>query len=320
MTAPAATSGLGLTLTPQLAPLRLTAPLTITPATPATTTPATPPTPTTDANVAAAAASGLRMVGLVMAATKTALDAAITRQLCFLYGQPGCSTFAANEDSNGDKAAQEYNTTVAPLMTALAQGTAFLVPKDPKAETLLINAKLRYCTALNDYVNAKFAEYRSVSWSDAARRNNLRVNEVMAKGRDLVACLRGTAPTTAYGRSLVKTVADAALAASRARVACYNDSSSNCGRFGVNEDDNGTKAAQETNDITNPLADIVARLSAGRALSGLGQSDSFAGISTGAWIGIGVAAFVAVGAYQSSKRTTTRNRRRRRRSSYRAVA
>jgi hypothetical protein len=235
----------------------------------------TPPTPDDRQRlVQDAIDAGVRMVKSVMVVAKTALDAAISRQLCYLYDKTGCGRFGVNEDDNSTKASQEYAATVAPMMAVVAQGTTFLVGKgDPKAETALITSKLMYCTALNDYVNAKFAEYKTVSWTDAVRRNNLRINEVLAKGRALVQCLRDTAPTTPDGRALVRAVVESALSASRARVACYNSTNSadGCGRFAFNEDDNATKAAQETKDITAPLADLSSRLASGAPLSGLGD-------------------------------------------------
>jgi hypothetical protein len=115
---------------------------------------------------------------------------------------------------------------------------------------------------------------------------------------------------------MVKAAVDAALAASRARVACYNDSSSQCGRFGVNEDDNATKAAQETNDITNPLADISSRLASGQALSGLDDLMS----DPASWVG---AALVIGGAWwflSRRSRPVRSNKRSKKRTSRRIAA
>jgi hypothetical protein len=313
MTVPAgqpAASGLGLTLlrTPTLT----LPPITITPTKSVPTSAADGPT----GAALTVAVAGKRMIMAVVAMAKLALDASLNRQFCYRFGQAGCDTFAANEDSNGAKADQEAAAIGAPLTATLAQAAAFLNGKgDPAAEVELLKAKLRYCSALNDYVNSKFNEYKSVSWSDAARRNNLRVGEVMAKGRDLVACLRATAPTSVVGRGMVKALVDAALAASQARVACYNDSSSQCGRFGWNEDENATKAAQETSDITNPLADISSRLASGQALSGLGQLAS----DPVNWLG---AAIVLGGAWWllSRPQPVRRNKRTKKRTSRRVAA
>lgn len=231
---------------------------------------------------------GRRMVKTVVTATSAALDQAISRQMCYLRGDSGCGTMLANEDQGPDKAGQEYATTVAPMMANLADGTNWLVAHgDAQGEVALIKTKLRYCNATKDYIDAKFAEYRSVDWGDALRRNNLRVNEVLGSGRSMVACYAAIGAATPAGRQLVKTAVDAAIVASQARVGCYNDSSSNCGRFLSNEDDNATKAAQETDDILNPLKALSASL-ASAGTSGLG--DTFAGLSTGTWVGIGIAA------------------------------
>lgn len=275
-----------------------------------------PTTTTTPAQ--AAINAGIKNVKAVMVAAKTALDAAITRQLCFLYNANGCGTFGVNEDSTATKASQEFTTTVRPLMNTVAQGTTFLIGAgDPKAEEALISSKLRYCTALVDYINAKHAEYQTVPWDDAVRRNNLRVGEVRNRAaNELVPCLRSTAPTTPAGRALVKVVADRALAASRARAQCYGDSSSACGRFGWNEDDNATKVAQETSMITAPLADISARLASGQALSGLGDEPAWT--LPVAWVG--VAAIGAIVYYGTKQRGGEVRANRSRRRTSRAVA
>jgi hypothetical protein len=306
--APTPTAGLGLTLSPVIAPISL-APTTTTTKTPTSTAP-------TGAALTVAVA-GKRMIMAVVAVAKSALDASLTRQLCYLFGQPGCDTFAANEDANSVKADQEYAMVGRPLTAAIAQGATFLAGKDdPQAEIELLKSKLLFCNALVARVAAKFDEYKSVSWSDAARRNNLRVNEVLGNGRNAVACFRSTNPLTPTGRSMVKAAVDAALAASRARVACYNDSSSQCGRFGVNEDDNATKAAQETNDITNPLADISSRLASGQALSGLDDLMS----DPASWVG---AALVIGGAWwflSRRSRPVRSNKRSKKRTSRRIAA
>lgn len=318
------TSGLGASLATTVTPLTLKSIQSSSPViaqlktainiqpTPQATTTTTPSTSTTDAAVQASIDAGVRMVQLVLQAAKTSLDSAINRQLCYLYSQSGCSRFGVNEDDDASKANQEYATTVAPIMRTVAQLSAWLVAQgNTTGESGLVLSKLLYCNTARDYINAKFAEYKAVDWSDAVRRNNLRNNEINGRGASMVQCYQGVQPTTAAGRALVKAAVDVAIQQSQGRVNCYNDSSSQCGRFGWNEDDNGTKAAQETSIMLTPLTALSQQLAAG-GVSGLGQA-----LDSGTWFNLGAAAFVggllivSASAYQKKSRPNARRRRKR---------
>jgi len=128
--------------------------------------------------------------GLLAPLVLSALDAAETRWLCYLLGQPGCGRFALNEDPGNTKADQEHSAVIAPLNDICFQSAAALIydrvsftPFEP-----LIAIKLRVATVLNDFVNTKFAEYKRVDYTDAIRRNNLR-QVVLLFGRHLAARL-----------------------------------------------------------------------------------------------------------------------------------
>jgi hypothetical protein len=267
-TALVTTPGFMSSLRTGLAPMMITVPVAT--ATHGLGVTSTPPAP--GAAALAVAAAGKRTIMAVVAMAKSALDASITRQLCYLFGAAGCDTFAANEDSNAAKADQESNAIGKPLTAALAQAANFLSGKgDPAAEVALIKSKLLFCNALAARVNAKFAEFRSVDWSDPVRRNNIR-DEMYRFAQNLVQCLRDTAPTTPDGRALVKPVVDAAWQASIDRMNCYLDRSSNCGK-GINdiEPSNEQKGDNEHAAVFVPLGNIKTRLASGQALSGLGQ-------------------------------------------------
>jgi hypothetical protein len=262
------------------------------------------------------AAAGKRMIMAVVVVAKAALDASLARQLCYLFGQPGCDTFGSNEDSNSVKAQQESDDVGKPLAAVIAQAANFLNGKgDPQAEVALIKSKLIFCNALSARVNAKFAEFRSVDWGDPNHRNNIR-NDMYAVAQRMVQCLRDTNPKTDAGRALVKPVVDAAWQASIDRMNCYLDRASNCGRGALAaEPTNEEKGDNEHAAIFVPLGNIKTRLASGQALSGLGQIVS----EPVNWLG---AALVLGGAWWllSRPQPVRRNKRTKKRTSRRMAA
>jgi len=254
--------------------------------------------------------AGEKSVRSVLVAAGTALDASTARQLCLLLGGDGCPR-------DGDAAVRENGATTAPLMSVVEQGANFFTQHgDPKGEEPLIKAKLKICSALSAFVNAKFAEFRAYDWGNPLQRNNTR-DDMYRVAQRMIQCLRDTNPKTDAGRALVKPVVDAAWQASIDRMNCYLDRASNCGRGALAmEPTNEEKGDNEHAAVFVPLGDIKTRLAGGQALSGMFDTE-VAGLPVGAWLG--AAALVGGMWWLSTSRKTVRNRRRRR-SSYRAVA
>jgi hypothetical protein len=206
-------------------------------------------------------------VSAVAASALSALDSSMTRKICFSLDMPGCGRFGVNEDGNEKKAADEQARVLAPLL-AVAKGASDTLAArgDRKAETEMARILMRETSAIRDRLNAKFAEYKRVSYSDAIRRNNLR-QVVLKLGRQLVGRLQAVRLNTPEAKAVARRVAEQALSDSRAREACYRSGRDGCGRFGFNEDDNNKKGDQEAAAVGRPLAALLA----GGSLKGLGH-------------------------------------------------
>lgn len=270
-------------------------------------------------------------------ATVAALESSSLRWFCYLSDQPGCGRLGLNEDHGNDKAAQERTAAMLPLSELFPQIGQHLVVSyyDYAAFDPFVALKIRIAGLLNDFAASKFNEYKSVDYSDAVRRNNLR-QVVLAAGRDLVALLdqafvatmvgatarpsvaaqvagtrllgsgltfsilpTGTsglgvtlAPSLLTSSLLTKAAPTApmpapaatgptpqeltlkagvrnvkmlsgmmvtALDASVNRMICYQTGASGCGRFGVNEDEDATKASQERAATVAPLIGLCDR-------------------------------------------------------------
>jgi hypothetical protein len=247
-----------------------------------------------------------RVTREVIAVLQPALTSAVTRRLCYLSDQPGCGRFGVNEDHGNDKGAQEQSRVINPLIATYEQAARFLVSKgDANAEVPLTKEKLRYCVSLRDFGNTKFNEYKSVSYPDALRRNNLR-QEVLRAGRDLVACLQSVRTDTAAARREVRSLIESALAASRARWTCYKSDQPGCGRFALNEDHGNDKADQEASQITQPLERLLAS-------TPLGQTETSAGMSPIGILGLAAGGLALASLFQSPAPVPNRRRRTRRR-------
>lgn len=266
------------------------------------------------ATTTAARSEVIAAVRTVVGVLRLSLDDSVTRRICYLFDQPGCGRFGVNEDHGNDKAAQEQTRVTAPMSATYDAAARFLVANgDASAEVPLVTIKLRLCRALYDYVNAKFAEYKTVAWTDAVRRNNLRA-AVLRGGRDMVACFRGVTSVSVAGRREVRSLLDQALRKSQERKNCYlsTDASLGCGRFAENEPDGTTKANDESRDVLNPLQSLLA---ANPSLGGLGDAD---GVSGYVWVGAGLAAAWLAYEWGWRKRPVRANRSRRRTSRRRA--
>jgi hypothetical protein len=267
--------------------------------------------------------AGVRLVNGVIT---SALDASMSRRDCYLINPPGGGCGRLNEDlgvtedHGNDKAAQELARVTAPLTGLARQAVAFLVlNKEAGAETPLMTLLLRSINASKNYVDAKFNELKATDYMDPVRRNNQR-GALIAVGQQMVAGFRNARPTTAAGRTLLRTAAQAALQKSKEREACYRAGAGGCDRqWGTwTEPSGGEKADQELAEITNPMLGLLADRSAA-GLAGLGDDVEILGMSRYAW---GVALGVVGGAYAlgAFDRKPVRNSRRRRRTSRRLSA
>jgi hypothetical protein len=246
------------------------------------------------------------MVRAVAAVATPALNNAVTRKLCYLSDQPGCGRFALNEDHGNDKAAHEQSRVINPLIV-LFKNTVAADGTNAQVEVPLMKILLREIEARRDYLNAKFAELHSVPYHDPLRRNNVR-DALIASARDMIAGYRNARPTTAAGRTAVRTSAQVALQKSKEREACYRAGASGCDRFGWSEPTGGEKADQELAEVTNPMLGLLADRSAA-GLAGLGDSDETTmGL---ALLGLGIVGMVVFGGvYRPKSKSVRRNKRR----------
>jgi hypothetical protein len=203
-------------------------------------------------------AAVLRMVRAVATVVYTALDQAITRQLCFLYAQSGCGTFGANEDQPDAKAAQEQAATVTPLFALYEQIARFMKEQgDLSVVTKLAELKLRPCATAKSFIDGQFGHYKATEYSDALKRNNTR-GTMLAVGGTLVACLQNALAMAigmknAQSVQLVANTIISSLDAAMVRRDCYFYDQPGCGRFGVNELHGNDKAADESRVTVQPL-------------------------------------------------------------------
>ncbi len=151
----------------------------------------------TDVFAQASSFGSLTAMRAVSTLALAALNASIDRWACFFMGQPGCGTFAVNEDQPDVKAQQELAAVTTPLMALYGQIARALVARgDAMAFEPLITAKLRVCKTMKDFIDGQFAHYRATSYIDPLKRNNTR-GSILAAGAALAACLQGTIDTAA---------------------------------------------------------------------------------------------------------------------------
>jgi hypothetical protein len=210
-----------------------------------------------------------------------ALDSAVTRKLCFLGNERGCSTHAVDEDQPDVKAAQEQTRVIVPLIAAYMRAVA-KVGGPTQAMALadgqsFLAAMMRSCDFLKSYIDGQFAHYRATEWSDALKRNNTR-QSILAAGRDLTASLQSVFALASSFRDLPKmravgTLTAAAINSSIDRWRCFFSNESGCGTFASNEDQPDAKAAQEMANTTVPLMNLYAQIA--RALVASGNARAY---------------------------------------------
>ena len=208
----------------------------------------------------------------VSASVMPALDAAVTRKICYVMGASGCGRFAVNEPHGNDKARDVQTRVITPL-SAVARDVAAALARlgDTAPDVRLAQILTRECVTYRNFADQKFREYKTVTYTDAVRRNNLRMT-VLAYGRKSVACFGALRPATAAGRRVVRDLIMTGVHQSQARANCYNAGTAGCGRFALNEDEGRTKVRQEIDSVGQPLANLVSSSS----LRGLGVDDTSA--------------------------------------------
>jgi len=257
-----------------------------------------------------AQSSGNRgLVRPIAALAEQALNSAIQRKICYLYDQAGCGRFGVNEDHGNDKAAQEQDRVIGPLVSVYKQAVVF-DKANAQVETPLVRALLAEISTAKNFIDSQYGNLKATDYSDSVKRNNIRGSMVQA-GQRMVSLLRDMQPTTAAGRALARSAAQAALTKSRERETCYRAGAGGCDRqWGTwTEPSGGEKADQERDTIGNPLAALLADTSK-TGLGGLGADDEILGMSPLAW---GVAVGVLGGAYalgMFDRKTVRQNRRR----------
>lgn len=235
------------------------------------------------AGAAVQAGYGPALVKQVAQAIYPALDASVDRWGCFLIKADGCDKSGDLEPDNWAKADWELANVITPLLAALDAGMGWLSSHgDKDADLNLTQAKLKKCSVAHQLAVAKWDEFNATASIDFVRRNN-QADHARAIEQRVLDCINSISPRTPGGAALVA----------------------------------NTIQAWKTEWRSYPagLDDSLARFR--RGVSGLGD---FGGMSTGTWVGIGVAAFIAYSLYKSSQRRTQRNKRRRRCSSHRLTA
>lgn len=270
------------------------------------------------------AKASARSIQTVAAGIQAALDAAVTRKLCYQYDGQGCGRFAENEATNASKAADEQRRVIEPLLASSRIAAKFLADKgEANAEGPFAASIVRELTAAREYMERQFGSLKATDYIDQLKRGNIR-GDIVRAGQQAVAALRSAKPATPAGKAALRAAAEQLLSQSRAREACYRSGAAGCGRLddagdgsarvfvpgyaaSPREDDNAKKADQESNEIGKPLAALIGDKA---ALAGLGDADG--GLPTWVWWVAGVGAAVAVYASTRSARPVRSNRRHRR--------
>jgi hypothetical protein len=275
-------------------------------------------TPTLQASVATRAATApapvppkvdvTRMIRPIATLTASAIDAAITRKICYLYSQPGCGSMGS-EASGPDKADEEQRWVITPLV-AVYKKTVVADKANADAETPLVRALMREITTAKDYIEGEERHLTSTGYPDWVTRNNTR-GSIISAGRRMVAALQNAKPTTAAGKAPLRAVAQAALASSTRRGLCYANRQPGCDRNGEWEPEGMAKYNEEKAAIGDPLTALLANRTTG--LGSLG--DEPAGLPTIAWVGLAAVGGAIV--YSMLQKPVRKNKRRSRRSSRR---
>jgi hypothetical protein len=280
--------------------------------------------------------SSIQSVRSVLSVAVAAFDQSVARELCFTFSEPGCGTFAVNEDQGDVKARQEREGISDPLSAVCVQAIRFLAANgDTSADGPFMAAKMQTISRLVAHAAGKFTELKSVDYVDGLRRNNIRreiVNTEEGIAQRLGAAVADAA--TPLGRLTIAAQTIRARRAVQLRQQCYKTEAPGCGRwddvgynaagflsFGASTGQREADAATKFGESERALAalDAVSAQirSAPSGVSGLGQAAS-GSLSTGAWVGIGTAILLGGALFVGSRSKPPRaNGRKRRRTSRR---
>lgn len=127
-------------------------------------------------------------------------------------------------------------------------------------------ARVGDCLALNSKIAAEWNHYRSTVDTDAVKRNNTR-GTILRTGDEMVACFRQAVSDASSDEGLasIQRQLATALLDSKARVDCFRNSDSGCGRFGLNEPHPADMANDEESRIYQPLLSISRELESKQA-------------------------------------------------------
>ena len=221
---------------------------------------------------AASAATDVATANAVRQSILRALDSAVSRRICYQYDAAGCGRFGVNEDHGNDKAAQEQARVIQPLLDAhglSVQKIASLGSSPLQADNInYARITLAPAAAASDWANQKFAQYKTIDYSDALNRNNTRsdmrgsavesVSDLNAVIPDLTSSVYVTLSGLQKSEAIILTALDRAYS----RWICFLTAASGCDRFGVNEDASDAKAGQEWTQTIVPLQNLYAQVSA----------------------------------------------------------
>lgn len=212
-----------------------------------------------------------------------ALDASISRRICFWNGTPGpgggCGTLGGNEAQPDEKAMDERNRVTVRLLAAYDRavtkaGGPSRALTGADGEQFLA-AILRPSANLKTWIDGQFAHYKATDagW-DPLKRNNTR-QSILAAGREMVAGLRDVfnfAVSFGSVTSLraVGALTISALNASIDRWACFFTGTAGCGTFVASEAQPDVKAAEEMANTAVPLMALYTQIA--QALTARGAS------------------------------------------------
>lgn len=178
------------------------------------------------------------------------------REQCYRTNAAGCGRFGMNEPAGADKAAEEQRDVIRPLTALAASIATSSVAALATSAMTDTSARIAACTALAQQINAKFAQYKAVSFMDAVTRNSLRF-QMLSIGRQMVTAFQSIRPTSSQQEQQWKAAAFRALSESKVREQCYRNGAPGCGRFMFNEATGAEKASQEAATIGAPLAALI---------------------------------------------------------------
>jgi hypothetical protein len=122
-------------------------------------------------------------------------------------------------------------------------------------------------------MRSAFADYQRTSYSDPVARDNKRGAIFYAAElfkNSTIALMNLDPPMTQENKTRALAIVDAALRDSRARIDCYcvggncSRAGVGCGRFGLNESDQRTRAEAERDTVLRPLGELRGQLAVAR--------------------------------------------------------